>query len=607
MRISAPSELEPLGELARLLGMSMSLIDPSMKILWASVQGDDQGPGAIHCYASKWGRSERCQDCLPVLVFRTGEPRSGWRERTPVGGAKTTLWVTAQPVRDMEGELRWVLESALPVTPAFSTSVSDAPRGGREGRLASAAGSPFLVVDASDRIVSWNPAASATFGYSLDEALGRRIDLLLPADKRSEKVWITERVREQGEVTRLRTDRLSRDGRRVPVLLSATALRDEAGELLGRSTVYEDLSAMEQLRRRVQAQDKLLAHINREAADGIIGFDPAGRVSSWNRGAQQTFGIETEDLLGRYPDRLLPREQLDALMDRVRREGTVRSLSMEWRDHTGRIIPVEVTATQLPRGDGLAQGVAAVVRDQSARQRLARQMIRSEKLAAVGSLAAGLAHEIGTPLNVISATVEFVLLDLDDDDPRRADLGSIVAETDRIGTLVRELLHFARGAPSPREPASVFEAASKVVRLIRVSAERRGVSLHCDLPADLPEVEVVPDELHQLLLNLLLNAVDAVPEGGRVVIEAELSMDVNPCGPGQVLFKVHDDGPGVGRELAERIFDPFFTTRTDGTGLGLAVCSRIVAEHGGDLRVTEGPLGGACFSVSLPCAAGSGS
>ncbi len=598
MRISDPSELEPLARLARLLGAGVSLIDRHMKIFWSTPdsEGHRPEPGGAHCYASKWGRSERCLDCIPLLVFRTRQARSGWRERARPGAPGETYWVHAVPVHDASGELRWVLEMALPIgLPGQSPS-----SGGdsQMGRLASAAGSAFLVVDASHRIVSWNPAATATFGYDIDEALGRRIDLLLPPEYSHEKAMIADLIAKHGEVTRMRTERLAKDGRRIPVLLSATALRDEAGELLGRSTVYEDLSAMEQLRRRLQTQNQLLAHINREAADGIIGFDLDGRVTSWNRGAQQTFGCDAEDMLGSHPDGILPRERLSELMQRVLAEGTVRGLHMTWSDSTGRSIPVEVTATLLHSGEEQPQGVAAVVRDMSARQRLARQMIRSEKLATVGSLAAGLAHEIGTPLNVISATVEYMLLDMDEGDPRRADLCSIVAETERIGKLVGELLTFARGTPTPREPVDVNQAAERVFRLIRVPAERKGVLLRHHVAPELPPVLAVPDELHQLLLNLLLNAVDVVSPQGHVVLDAQPAHEA----PDQdlVVLRVHDDGPGVDPEVAERIFDPFFTTRADGTGLGLAVCSRIVAAHGGDIRVSEGPMGGACFSVLLP-------
>jgi signal transduction histidine kinase len=140
-------------------------------------------------------------------------------------------------------------------------------------------------------------------------------------------------------------------------------------------------------------------------------------------------------------------------------------------------------------------------------------------------------------------------------------------------------------------------AVSRVLSLLRITLEKRRVQVAVELAPGLPPVVAEPDGLHQVLLNLIVNAGQAVTEGGQVVVTtraAELD------GERAVALEVHDDGPGIAPELRERIFDPFFTTRAEGTGLGLAVCARIVAEHGGDLRVGQGPLGGASFTVLLP-------
>jgi signal transduction histidine kinase len=225
-------------------------------------------------------------------------------------------------------------------------------------------------------------------------------------------------------------------------------------------------------------------------------------------------------------------------------------------------------------------------------------MMRSEKLAVVGSLAAGLAHEIGTPLNVISATAEYLLLDgLAGEQAKR--LREIVAETDRIGRLVRDLLSFARASGGGPVPVRVDEAVDRVLSFVHVPLGKKRVRVERDLPAGLPPVLADPDGLQQVLLNLVVNAVHAVPEGGRVGVRAWKGQE---AGEPVVTVEIHDDGPGVPEELRERIFDPFFTTRPDGTGLGLAVCARVVAAHGGDLRVGRGPLGGASFVVQLRAA-----
>ncbi len=594
IQIDKVEDFVPLGEALSALGVGVTLIDRDMRVHWANqlIQSlaSELSCGASHCFSSLWKSTQRCPDCLPLLVFRTGEPQEGVRERALPGGAPEAYRVRAVPVLDGKGELRWVVESLVQLSHLMPSLA-----GGRSALAADAAaasGSAFIVIDAEERIVSWNPAATATFGYALEEILGRRLDQLVPPDRKGEERELAARVAREGRVERLETVRLARDGRRVPVALSAVALHDEAGALVGRSCVLQDLSSLHQLRGRIKAQEELIAHITREAADAIVGVDGSGKVTSWNRGAEQLLGISVGDMLGRPLATVAEPRELASLLERAS-QAPLRGERMTWRDAGGEPVPVDISAAPL-RGGGLA----LVARDLSARLRLDREMIRSEKLAVVGSLAAGLAHEIGTPLNVISATAEYLMLD-SRDEPARQRLREIVDETERISRLVRELLTFARGSREGRVAVPIREAVDRVLSLLRIPLERKGVHVETEIPGALPAVCSEPDGLHQILLNLLMNAMQAVPEGGRVGLRVRAVPAGEGAGPA-VCLEVHDDGPGVPEPLRERIFDPFFTTRPDGTGLGLAVCARVVASHGGDLRVVDGPLGGACFVVQLP-------
>ena len=592
IRIDAPPGFAPLGSALAALGIGVTLIDREMRIQYANElvheQATELSCGGDHCFSALWRKGGRCSDCLPLLVFRTGEAQEGVRERGQPGAAPEAWRVRAIPVHDAGGQLAWVAETFLRLA---SIAPALAGRGPVE-----ASGAVLVVVDREERIVSWSPAAAAAFGHSVEQALGRRVDLFVPEDRRDEEAAVAARVAAEGRAPRLETVRRARDGRLVPVALTAVALRDERGELVGRTCLFEDLSALHQLRGKVKAQEQLLAHISREAADAIVGVGGDGEVTSWNRGAEQLLGLSAADAVGGPLSRVAPEPDLSRLLQRVRQRQAVRGVRMAWRDAGGGPVPVEVSATLL--GGAGAGGVALVARDLSAQQRLDRQLVRSEKLAMVGSLAAGLAHEIGTPLNVISATAEFLMLDGREE--ARAPLEGIVAETDRISRLVRELLSFARGGAPGRQAVAVEEAVERVLSLLRFKLEKRRVRVARDLPPGLPPLHVDPDGLHQVLLNLLVNAATAVAEGGQVGVRGRAAEHDGLPG---VALTVHDDGPGVPAALRERIFDPFFTTRADGTGLGLAVCARIAAEHGGDLKVGEGPLGGAAFEIWLPAAA----
>lgn len=595
LRITRPAELEPLGDALSALGIGMTLVDREMRVEWANRlivgMAEELSCGGHHCFASLWKTSQRCPDCLPLLVFRTGEAQEGVRERGAPGAPVEAYRVRAVPVADAAGELRWVAETFVKLSGLGFAS--DLGAGGQTlaAEAAAASGAALVVVDAQERIVSWGPAAAEVFGWALDEALGRRVDLLVPEDRVAEERAVAERVARDGRFPRTETVRRAKDGRLVPVALSAVALRDEAGTLIGRSCAFEDLSALHLLRARLAAQEQLLAHVTREAADAILGVGRDGRVTGFNHAAEALLGIAAADALGRPLPQVAGDPGAAVLLARVEREKVVRAVRATWR-RAGAATPVEVSAALLAGG-----GVALVARDLTGQLELERRMMRSEKLAVVGSLAAGLAHEIGTPLNVISATAEYLMLDGAPAERERR-LREIVGETDRISRLVRELLTFARGSAPGRAPVDARAAVERVLSLLALAAEKKRVRVEADLPDGLPPVLADPDGLHQVLVNLLVNAVSAVAEGGRVGVRARPGGD----GGAQVALEVHDDGPGVPEALRERIFDPFFTTRPDGTGLGLAVCARIVAAHGGDIRVGQGPLGGACFTVQLPAA-----
>ena len=591
--INSPSDLEAAGDLLASLGIGLSLVDREMRVQWANAfvreQAKELSCGADHCFAAMWNAPQVCSDCLPRQVFRSGQPSEGIRERGRPGATPEAWRVRAIPVHDAEGRLTWVAECLVRLG-----SLEPALLG---GAAAEASGSAFLVVDRAERIVSWSQAAAAIFGFSTGQALGKRIDLIVPPERLEVERALAARVAGGEAVVRLETVRRARDGRDVPVAVSASPLRDEAGALVGRSCVLEDLSTLQRLRGRVAAQEQLLAHITHEAADAIVGVDRAGQVTSWNRGAVRLLGVEGSEAVGRPAGEIMGEAALRSLLARVTRDGAVRGERMEWRDLRGEPVPVEVSAARLEASDGVEGGAALVARDLTAQLRLDRQLMRSEKLAMVGSMAAGLAHEIGTPLNVISATAEYLLMGGTGEEDRR--LREIVAETERISRLVREILTFARGTNPGRTALRVAEVVDRALRLTSIAMDRKQIRVTCRIPADLPPVQADADGVHQVLLNLLMNAAQSVAEGGRIEVRARLEQG---GGPPQVALEVDDDGPGVPAELRERVFDPFFTTRTDGTGLGLAVCARIVSDHGGDIRVGEAAMGGASFVVQLPAA-----
>ncbi len=228
------------------------------------------------------------------------------------------------------------------------------------------------------------------------------------------------------------------------------------------------------------------------------------------------------------------------------------------------------------------------------------QLLQSGKMAAVGTLTSGIAHELNNPLNNIGLTVEALLDDFDqlsDDDKRRM-LSQSYTQVERAGATVRNLLDFTRKGRTVFARFRVGKAVEAAKRLVSNEARLAGVAWTVDLPDGLPEIRGHPHDLQQVFLNLFLNAIQAMPEGGSLGVEAD-AVD-----GAWVRVRVSDTGPGIPQEHLPRIFDPFFTTKDPGkgTGLGLSVSHGIVEEHGGRIEVSSDPGSGTTFSVFLPIA-----
>ncbi len=256
-------------------------------------------------------------------------------------------------------------------------------------------------------------------------------------------------------------------------------------------------------------------------------------------------------------------------------------------------------AGSLARARARAREDAATIRRQEAALAESRRVaFENEKLAAVGRLAAGIAHEVRNPLGVIRASAALVQDHFrEGDDPHRA-CRFILEEIDRLDALIASLLAFARPTPLRTRRTAVSDLATRAEQLAEDVLRRRGVSFVRPASDVEAEIEVDPELVSQALLDLVTNAAEALASGGRIELRARSEPDA-------IVLAVADDGPGVAAEDRERIFEPFYTTKASGTGLGLAMVERIARAHGGAIRLVPGagagPRGsGACFEVVLP-------
>jgi signal transduction histidine kinase len=222
----------------------------------------------------------------------------------------------------------------------------------------------------------------------------------------------------------------------------------------------------------------------------------------------------------------------------------------------------------------------------------------TERLISLGELSARVAHEIRNPLTGVRTTVQFVASKLRAGDSRRDDLQDVLKELDRIEQIITDLLLFARPQAGRPGPTDLREIAEKVLDNLARRLKDASIEVERDLDEDLPEVTVDPDMAQQVVLNLVINAIQAMPEGGTLKVVAGLRR--TRYKKAYVDVVVVDSGPGIPDEVKEKIFDPFFTTRSMGTGLGLSISLQIAREHGGNLTARNLAQGGAAFKLSLP-------
>jgi len=223
------------------------------------------------------------------------------------------------------------------------------------------------------------------------------------------------------------------------------------------------------------------------------------------------------------------------------------------------------------------------------------QLFRSEKLASLGKLAAGVAHEINNPLTGILTNSSLLLEDLDKDDPRRDDVEVMVKETIRCREIVKRLLDFARQTKPQKRLANINALIDNIILLVRNQATFRNISIEKQLDSALPDVLMDPDQIQQVFINIILNAAEAMTKGGSLTIRSAFAADRK-----NIVITISDSGPGIPEEVRERIFDPFYTTKEHGTGLGLSISYGIVEQHGGVISVESIVGRGSTFTIQLP-------
>ncbi len=371
------------------------------------------------------------------------------------------------------------------------------------------------------------------------------------------------------------------------------------------ATAIEAARLVQEVRQRAGEIERLHARqakILESSAVGLLLLDADDTIQAWNRALEAIYGLSRAETIGRniadiFPLHVVRRLQQESRSEAPPGEGRIFRISLV--NKRGRRLIANLSVSAVDGDPGADPSRVVTFDDVSERVKLEEQVLRQERLASLGLLAAGVAHEINTPLTGISSYAQMLLEECPADDPRRHALEKIELQTNRAAEITGSLLNLARPEDTGLERVECEDTMREVVQLFKPQIRGRGIDLKLNIETGLPAIPGHKGKLQQVLLNLLMNARDALDSGGTIKLQGRSRN-------GKIEMLVEDDGVGIAEEDLDSIFDPFFTTkgRGRGTGLGLSITYGIVQEHGGEIHVESHPGEYTRFRVELPAPPG---
>ena len=519
------------------------------------------------------------------------------------------------PWRDHSGEVGGAILFTRRVTDLVITKQQEeAAQTALDLMIDSATEYAITMTDTVGTVTYWSVGAERLYGWTEEEILGHSAMILLPPEQSDETI-ITHRLETAKAlgVYRERAERVRKDGSRFMVDAYLSPIRTSAGELVGFTAVTRDITrelASEAAQDAAAAQMRAILDT---VPDAMITIDECGLIESFSATAERTFGYSAAEVIGRNVSMLMP--ETEAAMHDLHL-ARYRDTHKRWAiGNTRRVFGRRKDGSEFPHelsvGEASANGrriFTGFVRDLTEREKgerhlreLQAELSQISRVSAVGTMATALAHELNQPLTAVANYVQSAIAMLPaPQSARDAEFQHALAEAGReairAGQIVQRLRQFISTGALDRRLATADELVAQACSLGFVGGKAADLVCRKAVRPGLPQLLVDPVQIQQVIVNLILNAVEAAGPGGWVLVEAGLKEDF-------VKIAVIDSGPGVAPEAVAGLFDPFVSSKSDGMGLGLAICRTIVELHGGDLWYESAPGGGAAFQFTIPAMA----
>jgi len=564
----------------------------------------------LNCYEVEQGIRGECQvavgNCPFFEVMKHGRPTSLVRKRFGKSGETRYASIVGAPLRDREGRIAGMIEIIRDITKRIRLEETLAATEVHLRQFMEQSPLATYAKNHAGQYTDVNPAACALLGKSKEQLLGKTDLELFPRDTAEKlregehEVW-----HKHGSVAMETQLRIG--DRRIFLSTVKFPILDNQGRPTALCGLSQDVTAQKEAERKLRETREYLQNILDNSPVIIITTDTEDRIASFNRGAERSLGYRAEEMIGK-PVTVLYRDpsRREEFLKLIEDGKSVQDYSFELVCKDGTLLPVSLTLSQLLDSSGRMIGTVGMSKDISHRKALMAQILQSERMAAVGRLASGVAHEINNPLAIISEITGFLSeLVEDESQGRRTELVEELKEAlPKIGKQIQRgrdithrLLKFARKTEMWIEHADVSAALKEILPFLERECRLAGIAVHRNIQPDLPQVAIDETQLQEILMNLTKNAIDALASkgGGNIWLEAREEQ-------AKVVISVTDDGPGIDDSVRDRLFDPFVSTKSlrQGTGLGLAICYAIVKRCDGEIRVASEPGRGATFTVFLP-------
>jgi len=466
----------------------------------------------------------------------------------------------------------------------------------------------ILTLDESARLTSLNNRFFTLTGFEKSEWLNRSFLDLIHPDRRTLVRKQLEQV-QHGRSRRFETEILSvfPDSPVLSFSLTPILLR---GTIQGAMVIGRDVTEEKRLERDIHDLESFNESIIQSMESGLLTLDLKGRITSLNQAGEKILEWSAREIAGKTLFSVFLEEEARILLSDSAGVAPL-TLNQEARltVKSGRQIFVGFNKTDWIDTTGEKVGMLISFREITQLKQMQSEVLRMDRLASLGVLASGIAHEIKNPLAGIKMMAQACEEEMDASDPRKEYLTRIVRQVNRLDDLLKTFFTFAKPRKPDRSLHALGDILEDVLQLIEKKLSYQDITLSLSIPDTLPRIPVDSQQMQQVFLNLMLNAIDALPQGGDLSVwaardsvddEERPALLTDRTGSNFIRVAVSDTGPGIPGEILNHVFDPFFTTKSDGMGLGLSIVYRIIQEHQGEIRVTSESGKGTTFHIWLP-------